>query len=302
MRDELQPPQDDELERADALLDQADALLRRHRGSAPRTPPPAAPPSAALETETRLEPFALEDDDDLPILTDIVDGLELADITSIADLADVSEVADLADRELATPAAPVLDDFAAAPRPASAGDAMHFAAAEEDAASLEAQPLEDLVEGTPDTRSADEPPPPPSAQWGAAPLADAAPSTIAATEPPRSTEPSAPLAPPMAPPLAPPFSSALPLSLSQPPALSPADEHALLVSARAALIEELVELDTEIARSVESWLEDELPQIVTRELDSLAERIRTEAIAQLRATLLPALSERIAHRIDKLVD
>ncbi|KAI5912804.1 hypothetical protein [Thauera sp. 2A1] len=297
MRDELQPPQDDELERADALLDQADALLRRHRGSAPRTPPPATFPSAALEAETRLEPFALEDDDDLPILTDIVDGLELADITSIADVADL---ADLADRELATPAVPVLDDFAAAPRPAFAGDAMHFAAAAEDAASLEAQPLEDLVEGTPDKRSADEPPPPPSAQLGAAPLAGAAPSTIAATEPPRSAVPSAPLAPPMAPPLAPPFSPAL--SLSQPPALSPADEHALLVSARAALIEELVELDTEIARSVESWLEDELPQIVTRELDSLAERIRTEAIAQLRATLLPALSERIAHRIDKLVD
>lgn len=297
MRDELQPPQDDELERADALLDQADALLRRHRGSATRTPPPATFPSAALETETRLEPFALEDDDDLPILTDIVDGLELADITSIADVAEVSEVADLADRELATPAAPVLDDFAAAPRPASAGDAMHFAAAAEDAASLEAQPLEDLVEGTPDTRSADAPPPPPSAQWAATPLADAAPSRISATEPPRSAEPSPPLGPP---PLAPPFSPAL--SLSQPPALSPADEHALLVSARAALIEELVELDTEIARSVESWLEDELPQIVTRELDSLAERIRTEAIAQLRATLLPALSERIAHRIDKLVD
>lgn len=297
MRDALQPPQDDELERADALLDQADALLRRHRGSAPRTPPPATFPSAALETEIRLEPFALEDDDDLPILTDIVDGLELADITSIADVADLAH---LADRELATPAVPVLDDFAAAPRPAFADDAMHFAAAADDAASLEAQPLEDLVEGTPDTRSADEPPPPPSAQLGAAPLAGAAPSTIAATEPPRSAEPSPPLAPPMAPPLAPPFSSAL--SLSQPPALSPADEHALLVSARAALIEELVELDTEIARSVESWLEDELPQIVTRELDSLAERIRTEAIAQLRATLLPALSERIAHRIDKLVD
>ncbi len=296
MRDELQPPQDDELERADALLDQADALLRRHRGNAPRTPPPAAFPSAALETETRLEPFALEDDDDLPILTDIVDGLELADITSIADLADV---ADLADRELATPAAPVLDDLASTPRPAFAGDAMHFAAAE-DAASLEAQPLEDLAEGTPDTRSADEPPPPPSDQLAAAPLADAAPSRIAAAELPPSAEPSPPLTPPTAPPLAPPFSSAL--SLSQPPALSPADEHALLVSARAALIEELVELDTEIARSVESWLEDELPQIVTRELDSLAERIRTEAIAQLRATLLPALSERIAHRIDKLVD
>ncbi|WP_232516554.1 hypothetical protein [Thauera sinica] len=81
-----------------------------------------------------------------------------------------------------------------------------------------------------------------------------------------------------------------------------ADEDALLVSARAALIEELVELDTEIARAVEAWLADELPQIVAREMDSLAERIRVETLAQLRATLLPALSGRIAHRIDKLVD
>lgn len=54
-------PRDDELERADELLDQADALLRRHRGAEQG----AARPRAAL------------DDEDLPILTDVVDDLEL---------------------------------------------------------------------------------------------------------------------------------------------------------------------------------------------------------------------------------
>ncbi len=54
-------PRDDELERADELLDQADALLRRHRG----TDPGATRPRAAL------------DDEDLPILTDVVDDFEL---------------------------------------------------------------------------------------------------------------------------------------------------------------------------------------------------------------------------------
>lgn len=56
-------PRDDELERADELLDQADALLRRHRGAEPAS----ARPRAAL------------DDEDLPILTDVVDDLELFD-------------------------------------------------------------------------------------------------------------------------------------------------------------------------------------------------------------------------------
>ncbi len=84
--------------------------------------------------------------------------------------------------------------------------------------------------------------------------------------------------------------------------ISGAGDEALLVSSRAALIEELVELDTEISRAVESWLATELPQIVDRELQALGERVQAEALAQLRSTLLPSLSERIAGRIDKLVD
>ncbi|AVR89415.1 hypothetical protein [Thauera aromatica] len=54
------------------------------------------------------------------------------------------------------------------------------------------------------------------------------------------------------------------------------------------------ELADELARSIEAWLERELPQIVVAELDALAAplaaRIRAETHARMRATLLPALS------------
>lgn len=191
---------DDDLERADALLGQADALLRRHRGVAPQS---LEAPPARVESSASLESIALEDDDDLPILTDVVDDFELADL-----------------------GVPALPDATA--------------------------PIGDTAP--------------------ASSLDDAAQQAGISQTPPQA------------------------------PTATAADEVALLVSARAALIEDLVELDTEIARSVEAWLADEIPQILKRELDSLAERVKAETLAQLRATLLPALSERIAGRIDKLVD
>ncbi len=69
-------------------------------------------------------------------------------------------------------------------------------------------------------------------------------------------------------------------------------------SKQALLAETLIQLDTDISREVETWLATELPQILSRELGGLADRIRAETLAQLRATLLPALSERIASEFD----
>ena len=60
-------PRDDDLERADDLLGQADALLRRHRGQSDmEAPRHAQDPDPAFD-----------DDDDLPILTEIVEDLDL---------------------------------------------------------------------------------------------------------------------------------------------------------------------------------------------------------------------------------
>lgn len=96
-----------------------------------------------------------------------------------------------------------------------------------------------------------------------------------------------------APPAAPAF---VPPPAAPAPATSP--EAAPAAAPGVLLAEQLIELDTEIAREIENWLAAELPQIVARELESLGERIRVETLAQLRATLLPDLSARIARRLD----
>lgn len=64
------------------------------------------------------------------------------------------------------------------------------------------------------------------------------------------------------------------------------------------LAERLVALDTAISRHIEEWVNTELPQLVSRELDDLAERLREAAAAHLRATLLPLLSAEIADTLD----
>lgn len=168
-----------ELERADDLLDKADALLRRHRGADPEPAPDTLPGN---DTDIVM---SLEDEDDLPILTDIVEDFDLA-------VPVLSEVV-----------APSAPDAAAAAHPAAASPA---------------------------------------------------------------------------------------------PAPEPADID------RARIAEQLIEIDTEVSREVEAWLANELPQILSRELDALVEKVRSETLAHLRATLLPTLSERIARRLDQLDD
>jgi hypothetical protein len=66
----------------------------------------------------------------------------------------------------------------------------------------------------------------------------------------------------------------------------------------ADLTERLAALDSFIAREIETWLANELPQILSTELDRLAERLRDQALAQMRATLLPALSRRISDTLN----
>lgn len=94
--------------------------------------------------------------------------------------------------------------------------------------------------------------------------------------------------------------AAPPVATSPPPATIPAAAaHGI---DPAIVAEHLIEIDTEISREVEAWLANELPQILSRELDALVEKVRRETLAHLRATLLPTLSERIARRLNALDD
>ena len=60
MNEWLPPSRDDDLERADDLLGQADALLRRHRGQSDM--------AAHSHAHTQDPEPAFDDDDDLPMI------------------------------------------------------------------------------------------------------------------------------------------------------------------------------------------------------------------------------------------
>jgi flagellar biosynthesis/type III secretory pathway protein FliH len=62
--------------------------------------------------------------------------------------------------------------------------------------------------------------------------------------------------------------------------------------------EQLIELDAYISQSIDGWLTRELPHIIANELDSVAERIRTQTAAHMRATLLPELSDKLSALLD----
>lgn len=71
------------------------------------------------------------------------------------------------------------------------------------------------------------------------------------------------------------------------------------IPAAPDLSEKLAELDELIARQISDWIDNELPQLVSRELDAFSERIREQAATHLRAALLPQLSTGIAEILDR---
>ncbi|GAA5163306.1 hypothetical protein [Viridibacterium curvum] len=62
--------------------------------------------------------------------------------------------------------------------------------------------------------------------------------------------------------------------------------------------EQLIELDAYIAQSVDAWLAKELPQIISGEIESLVERLKTRTAAHMRATLLPDISNKLSALLD----
>jgi hypothetical protein len=62
--------------------------------------------------------------------------------------------------------------------------------------------------------------------------------------------------------------------------------------------EQLIELDAYISQSIDNWLTRELPHIISSEFDLVAERIRSQTAAHMRATLLPELSNKLSALLD----
>jgi hypothetical protein len=197
---------DAELERADDLLDQADALLSRHRmpteAQALARPMTRPHPDVSGHDALAYCDNPLADDDDLPILTEIVDELELP---------------------------PERTEQAARPLPPLSATAALTASV--------------------------------STAFSASPIAEPSP-------------PSTPGAP------------------SATARMSTEDRITYQIAER------LVELDTQIARSINEWMDKELPQLLQRQLEHLSEQLQTEMQAHLRATLLPELSAHISAQLE----
>ena len=81
--------------------------------------------------------------------------------------------------------------------------------------------------------------------------------------------------------------------INQWPAMQAARQEAVQAAA-GAMSERLIELDAQIAQSINQWLAKELPPIIASELLGVSERLRVQTAAHMRATLLPELSDQVA--------
>lgn len=159
---------DPDLERADDLLDQADAFLRRHRAGFGDAPPDRA-------REAASEPF---DDEDLPILTDVVDEYEVGEVPAAPARSPAPTQADFS---TPAPGAPVFElPPIASPAPAAAAakppDAIAAAApapapSPAPAPTADARAAETVIDRLADARSR---------HFTPAPRTDAAPSPTGA--------------------------------------------------------------------------------------------------------------------------
>lgn len=69
-------------------------------------------------------------------------------------------------------------------------------------------------------------------------------------------------------------------------------------TASMAMSEHLIELDAFIAQSIDQWMSTELPQLLSTEISSMVERVRSRTSSHLRATLLPKLSDKLSSVLD----
>lgn len=82
-----------------------------------------------------------------------------------------------------------------------------------------------------------------------------------------------------------------------PPSADGSARASLEADSTALLAERLVGLDALLTREIENWFATELPALVEQELASCTRRIQEEALARMRSTLVPRLSEELASRL-----
>ncbi|QID19738.1 hypothetical protein G3580_06270 [Nitrogeniibacter mangrovi] len=63
-------------------------------------------------------------------------------------------------------------------------------------------------------------------------------------------------------------------------------------------VEQLIELDAIIHRRVDDWLNNELPAVLSAQIDAAKTRIRDEIHAHVRTTLLSDISQEISELLD----
>ncbi|MDR1424493.1 MAG: hypothetical protein LBI92_07810 [Azoarcus sp.] len=107
---------------------------------------------------------------------------------------------------------------------------------------------------------------------------------------------SRPPAPKVPPPVRPPAPAA---TAPARPAPRPAAPLIDTAAQTRAFTNDLKQLDTAITEAVETWARNELPALLSREIAKFSDHLRTEALTQLRATLLPRLHARFAAQIDQ---
>lgn len=62
--------------------------------------------------------------------------------------------------------------------------------------------------------------------------------------------------------------------------------------------EHLIQLDAFIAQAIDGWIAQELPQLISTELDNMVDRLKMQTAAHMRATLLPEISDKLSSIID----
>ncbi len=91
-----------------------------------------------------------------------------------------------------------------------------------------------------------------------------------------------------------------PTSPTSNPAPDAAQHHKATKIMPLRVAEHLIELDTLINRIVQNWLEKELPQHLEYALEKILDDLLEQTLAHAKATLIPALSEKIAQTLDSI--